>query len=464
GGIPLVITAGQQDTRLLQYDPHLSGDISGMGKLYTKWCTEIMHVEDIPATIQRAFKMAMQPPMGPVLISIPQNVLGQSFDFEYKPNTIVYSRLRPDKAALSKAVKILEGTKRPVIFIESGVTRCDALDEVVLFAELIGARVYQGWMSDVNFPVTHPQYMGDLSPTNPEAWGVLKDVDLFIGIGCPMFAQGLYNPKATLPREMSVIQIDEDPWEIGKNFPVDCGIQGDIKTILAELNEAIKEGTSLQATEEVEIRAKGIAEEKSKLMDQLNKQIEDEKDLMPISISHLMAEIREVKTSDTVIIDDCWSSSSLLRLICDFSKSRTFFRARKGGSIGWGLSGALGVKLGMPDKQVVAVSGDGSAAWAMQSLWTAARYNIPVTFVITNNATYRQVKLVRRLVLGDFPLNERHEGMELDEPVIDFCMLAQSMGVKGEKVERPEDLGKALKKAIDSGEPGLVEVFVENTA
>ena len=173
-------------------------------------------------------------------------------------------------------------------------------------------------------------------------------------------------------------------------------------------------------------------------------------------------EIKEAMTPDTVIVDECWSSSGMLRQVLDLSKPKTFFRARKGGSIGWGLPGALGVKLGLPDKPVIAVCGDGSAAWSIQSLWTAARYRIPVTFVITNNATFRQVKLVRKLVLGDYPLNEKHEGMEIDDPVIDFSMLARSMGVKGEAVRNPGDLGRVLKAAVDSGEPRLVEVFVEN--
>jgi benzoylformate decarboxylase len=175
-----------------------------------------------------------------------------------------------------------------------------------------------------------------------------------------------------------------------------------------------------------------------------------------------MTEIKDVTTSDTVIVDDCWSSSGMLRQVLDLAKPKTFFRSRKGGSIGWGLPGALGVSLGLPGKKVVAVVGDGSAAWSMQSLWTAARYQIPVTFVILNNATYRQVKLVRKLVLGDYPLNEKHVGMELDSPVMNFSMLAQSMGVKGETVKDPGDLGRALKSAINSGEPRLVEVFVEN--
>ena len=462
GGVPLVVTAGQNHTRLLQYDPHLSGDIVGMGKIYTKWCTEIGHAEDIPTIIQRAFKMAMQPPTGPVLVSIPQNVLEQQFDFRYKPNTKVYSQLRPDKAGLDLALEIIQEAKRPILLVESGITRCEALDEVVRFAEFTGSSVYQAWMSDVNFPVTHPQYLGDLDPTSPQAKDVLKDKDLLIGIGCSLFGQGFFNPEPTLSPNMKIIQIDENPWEIGKNFPVDCGLQGDIKVVLAELNELIEKRVPSRVHEKAKNRAKEIAQRKSKLNDQLKIQIENEKDNVPISISRLMVEIKEAMTPNTVIVDECWSSSGMLRQVLDLTKPKTFFRSRKGGSIGWGLPGALGVKLGLPDKKVVAVIGDGGAAWSIQGLWTAARYCIPVTFVIMNNATYRQVKIVRRLVLGDYPLNEKHEGMELDKPVVNFSMLAQSMGVKGETVKHPEDLNRSLKAAIHSGEPRLVEVFVEN--
>jgi len=462
GGIPLVVTSGQNHTRLLQYDPHLSGDIVGMAKIYTKWCTEILHAEDIPATLQRAFKMAMQPPTGPILVSIPQNVLEQDVDFHYKPNTIVYPRLRPDKKALSSAWKILQEAKRPVLLVESGVEQCDALEEVVRFAELTGARVYQSWMSDVNFPVTHPQYLGDLDPTSPPARGVFEEMDVLIGVGCSLFAQGFFNPEPTLPPNVRIIQIDENPWEIGKNFPVDCGIQGDVRSALVELNELVEGGMSPKGRAEVKERAREIAQEKSKLERQLKSQIENEKGHVPISISRLMTEIRDAMSPDTVIVDECWSSSGMLRQVLNLTKSKTFFRSRKGGSIGWGLPGALGVKLGLPSNPVVAVVGDGGAAWSIQSLWTAARYRIPVTFVITNNGTYRQVKLVRKIVLGEYPLNEKHEGMEIDDPVMNFSMVAQSMGVKGESVKDPGDLGRVLKAAFNSGEPRLVEVFVEN--
>jgi benzoylformate decarboxylase len=245
---------------------------------------------------------------------------------------------------------------------------------------------------------------------------------------------------------------------------VDCGIQGDIKSVLEELTTSLAAKWTSKRKDIALARAKEIAGEKERKTLSIEKRIEEEKDRIPISITALMAAIKGAMTADTVIVDDCWSSSGMLRQILDLSGPKQFFRSRRGGSIGWGLPGALGVRLGMPDKPVVSVSGDGSAAWSMQSLWTAARYRIPVTFVIINNATYRQVKLVRKLVLGNFPLNEKHVGMELDKPVVDFSMLTQAMGVKAEQVTKPEDLGPVLKSSIYSGEPRLIEVFVENRA
>jgi benzoylformate decarboxylase len=206
-----------------------------------------------------------------------------------------------------------------------------------------------------------------------------------------------------------------------------------------------------------------IGAQKKQQADLIKKVIENEKNRQPLSVSRLMADLKKVVTPDVVIVDDCWTSSQMLRQVLEPSQPYTFFRARNGGSIGSGLPMALGIQLGLPGKKVIAVSGDGSAAWSMQTLWTAAHYNIPVTYVITNNATYRQVKVVRKIVLGEFPLTEKHDGMELDDPVIDFCMLAESMGVKGIKVQSPDQLLPALKNATKTQSPTLVEVFVENT-
>ena len=464
GRVPLVVTTGQNDSRLLQRDPHLSGDIVGMGRIFTKWATEIVHVEDLPVVLQRAFKLAQQPPMGPVLVSIPQNVLTQELEFDLRPTTVVHSRLRPDELALAAAVGVLAVAERPMLLVESGVARSGALDEVVRLAELTGARVYQGWMADVNFPLNHPQYLGDFDPSAASANDILKDVDVLVAVGCSVFAESFFNPKAPRLKGIRIVHIDDDPGEIGKNYSTDYGLQGDIRTTLAELNacldSALTEAEAAGRRERVRRRAEEIAREKTTAAATLWSQWDEERDLKPISVSRLMTEIAAVSTRATVVVDDCWSSSGTLRQILDLSRPGSYFRGRKGGSIGWGLPGALGVKLGAPGAEVIAVVGDGSAAWSMQSLWTAARYQIPVTFVILNNATYGQVKVVRRIVLGDYPLAEKHEGMELDRPVMDFSLLARSLGVESERIDDPRQLKASLQRALGLGSPSVIEVMV----
>ena len=460
GGVPLVVTAGQQDTRLLLKEPHLAGDLVRTARLFAKWYAEVLHADEIPVAIQRAFKMAMQPPAGPVFLSLPTNVLEQNIDFEYIPNKPPLTELRPDQEAINQAAELLINTKTPVIFVESGVAKNNALSEVVEFAELIGARVAQPWMADVNFPVHHPQYIGDLHLGEPGTRELMASADVLVCIGCPQFSPRSYQPRPITTQNTKIIQLDDDPWEIAKNFPVTVGVQGSIKASLRELNDILEKKMTAETRESVKIRINEIAREQEAKTDTLNQQDEAERDNVPISISRLMWELKGAIKPGTIVVDDCWSASGMLRRILDLNESRSYHRARRGGSIGWGLPGALGVKLAAQNRPVVSVSGDGSAMWSIQTLWTAAHYDIPVTFIITANATYQQVKLMRKMRMGG-EVNEKHAGMDLEPPVIDLCKLSESMGVRGDRVEQPNDLGDILKDAIDSDEPRLIEVKVE---
>jgi benzoylformate decarboxylase len=172
-----------------------------------------------------------------------------------------------------------------------------------------------------------------------------------------------------------------------------------------------------------------------------------------------MQELRDSLQPGTRIVDDCWSCSPVLRRSIDFTEAKSYQRIRDG-SIGWGMPGALGVKLASPDRPVVAVVGDGSAMWSIQSLWTAARYHIPVTYVVCANASYCQVKLMKNFVMGE-QAKGRYLGMDLDNPRIDLAGMAQAVGVSGQKVEHPEQLRGALRAALESGKPALVEVVIE---
>jgi benzoylformate decarboxylase len=462
----MVVTVGQNDTRLLQRDPHLTGDIVGIGRIHSKWATELVHADDLSIVMRRAFKMALQPPCGPVVVSISQNVLEQELTLTPPPASAdgcgPAFRVRADREAVTRAAQLLAAARHPLLLVESGVARSDALDEVVRLAELTGARVYQAWMSDVNFPVTHPQYLGDLDPTSPPAAAVLAHADVLVGVGCSLFSHGFLPGDAQLPQGLKLIHIDDDPWEIGKNLPTDCGLLGDVKATLAELNAALDGALSSESRQAASARSADIARDKSAATDAWESVLAASPDTTPIPIPRLMAELRKVVEADTVVVDEAWSASAALRRTLPLDRPYTFFRARNGGSIGSGLPLALGVSLGLPGRQVLAIVGDGSAAWSMQSLWTAARYEIPVTFVITNNAIYGQVKLVRRAVLGDYPLDETHEGMDIDRPVIDFSLLARAMGVEGTRVSEAGHVAETVREALASGRPRLVEVMVES--
>jgi benzoylformate decarboxylase len=461
GGVPLIVTAGQQDTRLQAYDPHLAGDLVNMARPFTKWATEIRHVEDISTIFRRAFKIATQPPTGPVFISLPQDVMSSRLEFEYVKGNPLLTGFRPDPESIDVAVNSLVGARNPVIILQDGVAKSGALPEVVRLAETIGARVYQPWMGDVNFPLTHHLYKGDLDLMAPQTREMLSQADVLVVIGVALFAQVFYSPNPLLSPETKVIQIDDNPWEIGKNYPVFSGIEGNIRVCVSELLTSLEEKITPEFRDSAQNRIQKIREEKRKEDAFFSKQILKEKDNIPIAPSRLMQEIKDNLRPGTRVVDDCWSCSSLLRRILAFSEDKSYQRSRNGGSIGWGLPGALGVKLASPDRPVVCVSGDGSAMWSIQTLWTAARYNIPVTFVICANQSYQQVRIMKTHFIGD-QAKGRYLGTELSNPVNDFCKIAGGMGIEAKRVEDPKQLKETLKQAFSMDKANLVEVRIES--
>ena len=456
---PLLLIGGQQDSRLLMQEPALTGDLVGMARQVTKWSTEVFHAADIPLVIQRALRVASHPPAGPVFVSLPQNVLAEKMDFDYVPRGPLSTRLRPDPKAIAEATAQLITAKRPGILVGIGVAQSAALAEAVALAELIGAPVYDPWMSEVNFPTNHSHYLGDLNLAAAQIRDILKSFDVLVVIGVQLFSQPIYFSEPLLGRQTKVIQIDNDSWEVGKNFPIAAGIEGDIKASLAELCESLGKALSAEGRDQARQRSEGIAREKQKGKEAFLEKARQERDRVPIAVSRLMQELRDSLQPGTRIVDDCWSCSPVLRRSIAFTDVKSYQRIRDG-SIGWGMPGALGVKLASPGRPVVAVVGDGSAMWSIQSLWTAAHDQIPVTYVVCANASYCQVKVMKGFLMGE-QAKGRYLGVDLDNPRIDLASMARAMGVYGQKVEHPGQLREALSSALESGKPALVEVIIE---
>jgi benzoylformate decarboxylase len=461
GGVPLIVTAGQQDTRLLASEPALTGDLVKLASQFTKWSTEVLHAEDIPMVFRRAFRTAVHPPSGPVFISLPQDTLEQEIEFEYFRSSPLYTQVHPQAEAIDLAAGLILRAQRPLLIVEDGISKAGAMAGAVSLAELAGARVYQPWMSDVNFPVAHPLYFGDLNESSQTTRQVLENADLIIAVGVDLFSQVVYFDLPLLPPDIPLIQIDSDPWEIGKNYPVTVGIEADIKLALADLNARIKQRADAGFRAEAKARESTLYEEKLALDKAFQKKVRKEHNSTPISTTRLMQEIKSAALPGTRIVDDCWSASATLRQTLAFSQPLSYFRSRNGGSIGWGLPGALGVKIGSPDSPVVCVSGDGSALWSIQSLWTAARYQIPVTFVILANGCYQMVRNMSRTLLGG-SLGSELPGTDLCLPQNDFCRIAEGMGLPARRVTKPGDLKKAISEAFRLNRPNLVEVLTDS--
>lgn len=461
GGVPLVITAGQQDTRLLAYEPALAGELVRLAGPFTKWATEIIHAEDIPTVFRRAFKVATHPPTGPVFVSLPQNIMDSRLNCEYVKGAPAYTRIHPDPESIKAAAELLNSARNPAIIVEDGVAKSEALAEVVRFAELIGARVYEWWMSDVNFPVGHALYAGDLDLGSLRTRELLANVDVLVAIGTELFSQPIYLDESFLSPSTQLVHIDNNAWQIGKNFPVASGIEGDIRVAVADLTSALMRKMTPEEREGAKVRARVVGEEKQKADKTFAEKALREKDQVPISATRLMQEVRDYVRAGTRIVDDCWSCSAILRRTLQFNEAKSYQRARGGGSIGWGLPGAVGVKLASPDRPVVCINGDGSALWSIQALWTAAHYDIPVTYIICANACYQQVRNMKTLLMGE-KARGRYLGTCLDQPRNDFCKIAEGMGIQAQRVERPEQLQSVLRQAFSSEKPNLVEVYMDS--
>jgi benzoylformate decarboxylase len=438
GRVPLVVIVGLRASRSLQSDPHLSGAIGGVGSLFAKWSTQVAYAADVPTALRRAFKMAMQPPRGPVVVALPQDVLKEEFDYDPAPSTPVFAGLRPDPAGVERAIILLGQAESPLLLVDSGVARSGAVAEAVEFAELTGARVYQTGMADVDFPVAHPHYLGDLDLLAPQARAALAAADLLIGVGCSLFAEGFFAPAAPSLAKVKVLQIDDDPWELSKNLPTDCAIQGDIKASLAELNATLRARAAGQGR--AAARRAAIATEKAALAAAAEARDAAEREFRPISVSRLMSEVAGVAGPETITVDECGSFSETLRRILRPSLPGTYQRSRTDGSLGWGIPAALGAQLGAPNRRVLAVVDKAAGASSLPGLRTAARYRIPLTVVIANDAT---------------------NGAEVEALPVDFSLLARSCGVGSERVTDPAWLNGGLAEALASGEPRLLEVLVQ---
>ena len=465
GRTPLLITAGQQDSRMRLREPMLSHDLVAMAAPLTKWSVEAQTAAELPLILNRAFKVAREAPSGPVFVSLPMDVMDSHTEHPPMPPSAMYERTPADPEGLAVAVAQLLGATRPVIVCGDEVARADAVNEVVELAEGIGAEVYQDILpARLNFPLQHPHFRDRMARDQGLIRSWLDGADAIVLIGGDFFEEVWHVDADPFPGAASIIEIQPAATRIARNYRVDCGLVGDVKVVLASLNQALAADRDAGFTAAVEARRAALGELKERRRSAQREKAARRPGNRPMSTATLMAELALALPADVSISGEAITASPDLLHTLDLKGPRDLMGPR-GGGIGQGLPSAVGLKLAYPERPVIAISGDGSALYTIQALWTASHHRIPVVFLILNNATYRVLKMNmdRYREMSGLDPDRGYPHLDLDDPVVDFVSTAAGFGVEGRRVEKPEEVGPAVQAAFASGKPYLLDVFVDGS-
>ncbi len=459
---PLIVTAGQQDTRMRLREPLLSHDLVAMAAPVTKWSVEPQSADEVSTIMRRAFRIASEPPMGPVFVSMPINVMSEETEIAAEHSGELQLTPEPNEAALSKLTAMILASEKPAIVAGDDVARSGSNAWLVRLAEMTGAAVYhEGIHAQTTFPNRHPSYHGRIPFEGKGIRRLLSAHDFVLLTDGPFFEEVWFDPGSPFPEGLVVAQVGEAPVRIARQFPVDLGIAGHLPVILERLlsglEAAMEDSYRLEAT----VRNQAMQTRQQDLDDQADASLRKQWEARPMTPARAIHEIASALPENTVIVDESITASLDVGRVLPVSDAGDYFGAR-GGGIGQGLAGVLGVKVANPDRPVVCFSGDGSAMYSIQAFWTAAHHELPILFVILCNREYRVLKHNLDIYRNRFtmPSNRPYPNMDLTNPVLGFAALASGMGVTGECIEDPDDLAAAVTRALESGQPRVLEVVV----
>ncbi len=465
-GTPLLIVAGQQDRRLLFAEPAMAGDMVAVARPWTKWAAEVARVEDVPQAVRRAAQVALTPPTGPVFLALPVDVqLEPVAGLDLSGPRIPDRRVRPPVEALAQAAALLAAARSPAILAGSRVLEAGGADALTHLAELLGAPVFAEMQTShgrLPLPADHPLYAGIVPQWAPDIRSRLAEFDVILVAGMNLLRELVYRgPAPAIPEAARLIQLDSNPWELGKNYPAEVALLGDPATGLAELADRV---VALQDAEHAAAAAErrvAHAFRRAAERARLEAEIAAHWDARPMTSLALMGALARVLPPNAAVIEEAATTHGNVLERLGVLRDPTGHFAHRGWVLGWGLGCAVGVKLAWPDRPVVGLLGDGAALYGIQGLWTAARYRVPVTFVVANNAQYKILKASAGVMgLAHVPRAD-YRGMDLDDPPVDFVGLARSLGVEAHRVAEPDALAEIVAGSFTRDAPLLVEAPIE---
>jgi benzoylformate decarboxylase len=455
---PIIVTAGQYEQGYGLTEPLLYEPLVRIAEPLVKWAVEVERAIDLPRIMHRAAKIALTPPMGPVFISLPGSILDETVDMDLGQPTQVHSRTRPNDEWLKNLAARLRTADRPVIIAGQELARYDCFAQAAALAEMLGAPVYlESVPYNTRFPADHPANMGDITRNQHKVRETLSAYDLLICLGADLLRM---SPKASvepLPEGMPVIHITERDWELGKNYPTEFAVHANVadtlQALLPILQARLSETDHIRASQRLsQAKTNNWLSSRERFIQSTETKAQQH----PTHPDYAVWQLVQALPDDVIVVDETLTTNPALNKLYLANDPHAFVGLTSGG-LGFAMAGAVGVALGQPDRPIVATVGDGSSLYSIQSLWSAAHLKLPITYIIFNNRSYRIIK--DRLV--SMRKTDQFVAMDMVDPAIDFVAIAQGFGVAAERIERAADIDAAVRTAVSSRKPALIEIVID---
>lgn len=475
-GSALIVTSGMVDTSVFSDEAVLAANRgmsqSDINRMFTKISWDVRNPASVPVALRRAYKLADAAPGGPVYVAYSREALAAknvTADIYSRETFMVDARPRPAQDQIETLARWLLEAERPVPIFGDEIWKSGAQNEIIELSELLGMPaagpgLAQGYR---NFPTSHPHYIGTYAADAPYPRG---QADLVMQVGARDWGGTAIPTASRLAKGAKFVALGLDTAMLGRTQPLDLAVVGDVKAAMRDLIDAIKSMATADRLVRIrEGRAATVRAAVADMRKNLMASVRANYGKAPIHPDELAYEMEQVLDHDAIIVQESQTAPGSQNapgttlFTAGHRENEKMWVTNTGLSLGWGLGAAIGVKLGAPNRQVVCSIGDGAVMFSASGFWTMKRYQVPVLTIVWNNYNYQAVRNGFYGYDGRMKATGRYHGMYLGDPELDFVKLAESQGVKGEKVTAGSEIKAALKRGIQAtrdGNPYLVDVVI----
>ena len=455
GRAPVIAIAGDTAMEYIGRDGSQAFDLVNIFKPLTKMSVQANKTERVPDLIREAFRVAMWGKQGPVLLDIPRDLLDNEVLSDQILTPDQYRTVDPktfgDVGSVRQAAEILLTANSPLLLAGGGVVDGGATAESVVLAELLDMAMVPSYGHHDSIPNSHPNYVGPPGGRGSgEAHETMDKADVILALGTKINQASTSWDYSVINEDTKIIQVDIDPVEIGRNYPVSVGIVGDAQSVAQQIIEAVRElSPDGKSNNKWRSEFQSIAQKRIKRLESERALVDE-----PMMPQQVFPELAKSMPKGSMVTIDAGVAPGLAYDRIFFEEPRTMFNYAGQGALGMGFSVGLGTKLGRPDRTAISIHGDGGFLYTCGELNTAVRHNIPSVSIVLNNNCMGAEKSQQKALH-----NEKYVGVDLENPRFD--QLANVFGAKGYYVEHPSEISDVVDEAVKNSVPSVIEIPVQ---